>query len=677
MTKGLILKPFYFKLLSLTLIFCLGILVYSNTFHCSFHFDDSLYIIDNFFIRDMRHLQNIWAFYPCRFVAFLSIAFNYHFNQLDVFGYHLFNIAIHLGSAFFIWWFVLMTFSTPAMKEENIARHANIIALLAGLVFVSHPAQIEAVTYICQRAASMAAMFYLISLCLYVKSRLPCQPPGLARFYYFCSLIMAIVAMFTKETAITLPLMVLLYEFSFFETKKNLNWRRIIPFLLTILIIPLTMLLTKSKFFHDIQVIAQGPGGISPVHYLLTQFRVTVTYIRLVFFPLNQNFDYDYPVFKSIFELPVLISFLFLIIIFFWTKNLFSKYRLVSFSIFWFFLTLLPESSFLPEKDVIFEHRLYLPLVGFSMFLVSALYYLLGKNNINMMVFALLMIIAFNSVLTYQRNKFWKDDLTLWGDAVQKSPHKARPYNGLGVAYINQGNFVQALTNFNKAISINPSYANAYNGRGDIYSKQGDWAQALSNYNKAIAINPGYEDAYYNRGIFYERQGNFTQALSDYNKAIEINPDYAEAYYNRGNTYKGQNNFTQSLNNYNKAIEKNPNYEKAYINRGNLYSRQGSFTQAEFDYSKAIAINPEDAQAYINRGTFYAQQGSFIQALSDYNKAIKLNPKFQEAYYNRAVIYYQLREFNKAWTDVHKAEDLGYFADPGFIGSLKKASGKN
>ena len=101
------------------------------------------------------------------------------------------------------------------------------------------------------------------------------------------------------------------------------------------------------------------------------------------FFPLNQNLDYDYPVFKSIFEFPVLVSFLFLATILFFAKRLFLKYRLVSFSIFWFFLTLLPESSLLPIKDVIYEHRLYLPMVGYSMFLVSGMYYLIGEEYVS------------------------------------------------------------------------------------------------------------------------------------------------------------------------------------------------------------------------------------------------------------------------------------------------------
>ena len=159
----------------------------------------------------------------------------------------------------------------------------------------------------------------------------------------------------------------------------------LIPFLLTLFIIPVTMLFTHNQSIdsHEMHSAIEGSADISSMHYLLTQFRVMVTYIRLLFLPLNQNLDYDYPISKSLFELPALISFLFLITILFFAKRLFSKYRLVSFSIFWFFLTLLPESSLFPIKDVIFEHRLYLPLVGYSMFLVSGVYYLFRKESLS------------------------------------------------------------------------------------------------------------------------------------------------------------------------------------------------------------------------------------------------------------------------------------------------------
>lgn len=212
------------------LIVCLGTAVYSNVFFSSFHFDDGPSIAVNAYIRNIGDLHNIWVFLPRRFLLYLSLAFNYRFNGLDVFGYHLFNLAVHLVSALLVLRLVLLTMSTPVMKGEKIARHADVIALFAGLIFVSHPIQTGAVTYIVQRAASMATMFYLASLCLYAWSRSIAQHTALRNSAYIGSLIMAVFAMFTKETAITLPLMILLYEASFFKDRKGFNWGSVTRF---------------------------------------------------------------------------------------------------------------------------------------------------------------------------------------------------------------------------------------------------------------------------------------------------------------------------------------------------------------------------------------------------------------------------------------------------------------
>ena len=579
---------------------------------------------------------------PRRFITYLSIAFNYHFHGLNVFGYHLFNLAVHLLSAFLVWWLALLTFSTPMMKEQKIARHANLIALFAGLIFVAHPIQTEAVTFIVQRAASMATMFYLASLCFYIKSRtvkipspprggLPRQRRGLERgdykkhiFYYICSLLTAVLAMFTKETAITLPLMILLYEFCFLKTKKNFNWGYLSPFLLTILIIPVTMYFTESaKAQLQRGVLPDAPPGISSMHYLFTQFRVLVSYIRMVFLPLNQNLDYDYPISKSILEIPTLISFLFLIGILVWAKYFFSKYRLVSFSIFWFFLTLLPESSFLAIRDVIFEHRLYLPMVGYCLFLVSGLYYLLMRHSdpersegeeskgalrsfasLRKTIVILVVIVAVYSILTYQRNKVWQTEFSLWDDAALKAPHKARPY--------------------------------------------------------------------YNRGLIYYQQNKFTQAIADYTKAIEIDSRLEEAYYNRGIAYAKQSDLNQAVSDYNKAININFNKAEAYINRGLIFAKQNKLREAFFDFTKAIEIDPKSEVAYNNLGIIYAYQGYFAQALANYARAIELNPQYAETYWNRAVTFYHLKKYDEAWRNVHKAKKLGFVLNLLFINDLKK-----
>jgi tetratricopeptide (TPR) repeat protein len=307
--------------------------------------------------------------------------------------------------------------------------------------------------------------------------------------------------------------------------------------------------------------------GISSMHYLLTQCRVMVTYIRLAFFPFNQNLDYDYPVYKSILQAPVFLSVLFLGTIFFFAKHLFLKYRLVSFSILWFFLTLLPESSLLPIRDVIYEHRLYLPLVGFCMFLVSGGYYLLGRNAIKMMLIPLMMAITCYSVLAYQRNKIWQDEFTLWNDTVEKSPNKARPHYNRGHSYDKQGDTIQAIADYDKAIELDPDYADAYYNRGLILAKQNKFQQAVEDFTKTIAIKSDYAGAYNNRGIIYARQGNYPKAISDFTQALAIDPDDAKIYCNLGNTYYDQGNLTQAVLDYNKAIELDPIDTQAVNNR--------------------------------------------------------------------------------------------------------------
>ena len=661
-------------LFSILLIAALGVIIYSNSLHCSFHFDDNPAIFGISAVKDISNLKNIWDFWPSRFITYLSMSLNYHFNGLNVFGYHLFNLGVHLISAILVWWLTRLTLSAPLMEKDKIVLHANAVSLLVGLLFVSHPIQTQGVTYIIQRAASMATLFYLASLSLFVKSRLlQIQEPGSTTWksYYIWSLVMAIAAMFTKETAITLPLMILLYEYSFIKTKRSINWMRQAPFLLTMLIIPSVVLVTKTEITREIHDVLEGPKGMSPDGYLLSQFRVMVTYIRLVLLPVNQNLDYDYPVFKSIFELPVFISFLSLAAILIFAANLFSKYRLVSFSIFWFFGALLPESSLLPSQDVIFEHRLYLPLVGYSLFLVSGLYYLIANNNIKIMTVILMVVIACNAVLTYQRNKVWKDDLSLWNDAVLKSPHKSRPYNNRGIAYYRlKGSYEKAISDYSKAILLNNTYAEAYNNRGLAYDAIGHYDQAIFDCTRAIKLEPQDSNAYYNRGFAYDAKGNYDQAISDFNQAIRLNPQYADAYNNRGFAYDAKDNHDQAIYDYSKAIELDPQQARAYNNRGRAYGAKGNYDQAIYDYNKVIDI----AQSYFESGMTNEARGNYDQAMSDFSHAKDLAPIFAQAYYNQAKAYYLKQEYDKAWQDVHKAEALGLTFNQGFLKSLKKVS---
>jgi len=634
------MRCFDIKLFSIITVLGLGMIVYSNSLFCSFHFDDFYFIANNPVIRDLHDLRGIWHYYHGRFLVFLSFALNCRLNGFHVLGYHLFNLAVHCGAALFVWWLTLLSLSTPVIKENKIAQHAGMIALFAGLIFVSHPLAIEAVTNIWQRTASMAAFFYLASLCFYARSRL-----RRGRFYYMLSLVTAVCAMFCKENTVTLPFMILFYEFTFFRMKQNFDWKYLFPFLFILFIIPVTFLFNQTQVFQDMHGDLRQSGGIiTPVQYFLTELRVMVTYVRLVFVPLGQNFDYDYPVFKSFFEWPVLGGFLFLAVIFYWNTRRFSKHPLLSFFIFWFFLTLMiPESSFWVMSSVILEHRLYLPLAGFSIFLVCGVYDLIGKHSIKVMAAILSLVVLCNSFLTCQRNGVWKNELTLWDDAAHKSPHKARPYNNRGTFYADHGMLELAISDFKTAIALDPSYADAYYNLGNTYRDRGMFDQAVADYSKAIELRGFDPGAHDNRGFVYFHQGKLAAAMSDFSKAIEINPDYADAYNNRGLGY----------------------------------AFQGRFDLALRDFNKAVALNPADAKVYNNRGICFAQRNDLDQALSDFSTALKIDPRTADVYSNRASTYYYLRKYDQAWADVHEAEKLGAVVNRAILKALKEASGRD
>ncbi|MBI5211952.1 MAG: hypothetical protein HY957_01080 [Nitrospirae bacterium] len=454
-------------------ILILGFLVYSNTLTAPFEFDDKRTITDNPAIKGFRFFKNpsvlqevdtykeVKKFFESRYIGYLFFAVNYKIHGLDVAGYHIFNITVHILNALLGYWLIILTFRTPFFNGLQEHKNGNLIAFFSAFIFVVHPIQTQAVTYISQRFASLATLFYLFSLIFYIKSRLMTvsgqgndQKTRYIKFtkwgYYYGSVISAVLAMKTKEISFTLPMMIALYEFMFLygNIKKRLAY--LTPILLTMLIIPLTLMSVKASL--------TGSGNIdefellsSPVisrwDYLFTQFRVIVTYIRLLFLPINQNFDYDYLIYHSFFALPVLSSFLFLLsIVVFGIYLLYRSrrsvenkgyLRLMSFGIFWFFITLAVESSIIPRADVIFEHRLYLSSIGFiiaviMLFLQAADAF---AYRIRIIIPMLIIVVIAFSVAAYARNAIWQDEVSLWKDTTDKSPNKVRTHYNLGAAY--------------------------------------------------------------------------------------------------------------------------------------------------------------------------------------------------------------------------------------------------
>ena len=645
--KGPVTKNRYADLFGLVIIILLGIMIYSDSFTSSFHFDDFLRITNNTRIRDLADVKAWWNSYPLRPVGMFTFALNYHFNHYDVWYYHLVNLSIHLINACLVWWLTLLIFSSPALKDNPIVRHKKRIAFFTALLFVSHPLATQSVTYIVQRMASMVAMFYLLTMTFYVKARLT-QENKIARYLlYTGSLISAVLAMLTKENAFTLPFAIAFFELFFLRTRKlNITFKDYHVTLVLAAFLGLIiffLLKFQSGIFKPIPPSNGNNYTITPLNYLFTQFSVIVKYIQLLLLPVNQNLDHDFPVSTNFFMIRPVLSFLGLLSLIILAIFLFKKYRLISFGIFWFFLTLSVESSFIPINDVIFEHRTYLPSFGFFLILSTVLYILFWNRYKYLALSLFLIIIAFDSILTYERNKVWKDDLTLWSDAVSKSPDKARPIINRGLAFENLGQFEKAISDYSRAIEIDPKFIQAWYDRGTAYGKLKQWDKTIDDCSEAIRIDPKCSYAYSNRGLAYENLGQHGKAITDYSEAIRIDPDYVNAYFNRGVTYANLGQWDRSIADYSKTISIDPDYVNAYYNRGVIYGSLGKWDLAIADYSKAIEIDPDFTMAYSNRGVAYGNLGRWDKAIADYSKAIEIDPNFKIAYSNREIAYRKLR----------------------------------
>ena len=688
------------------LLILLGLAIYAQTFGFGFVFDDLIFVVNNPYIKNFDHIQYIWKTFPnTRTIGFYSFAFNYLVNQLHPQGYHIFNFLIHLLAVGLVWACARKLFKIVGLSEKEGP-------FFVALLFLVHPSQTQAVTYISQRFESMATVFYLGSIYFYICARTASSNIWKIILFSFCTFF-AILGILTKEVAASIPVMILATEWIFFTKKRSFGKTGIVLTVGAILFFLLFMKLARtdlSIFLNSHPIASESHDGdmITVRGYLLTQMRVFLTFMRLFILPTSQNVDYDYPLSTGLLGPPLTLAGLCLIgaFVFLIFKSR-HKYPLIAFGLAWILITF--SINLAPRANVIFEHKLYLMSFGALLAAVNVLFLIFHNKRI--LTGILIGMVVLLSVTSFIRNQVWKSQLTLWEDTVQKSPGKARPYNSRGLANFYQGNLAQAMFDYNNAIAIKPNFAKAYVNRGILYYNQGDVMKAMSDYNKAIGIDPENSESYNNRGILYYAQGRLTEALFDYKKAIALNPFNDEAYFNLGNLDDEKGDSTGAFLDYSKAIEINPNVAGPYYNRGLAFAKQGYNIQAILDFTKAIGIEPYNADVYINRGMIFAkqsdfvnaisdynkaieinsgyadayyqrgicyfQQGDFTQAISDYNKAISLNPNYAQVYYNRAIIYFQLKEYDRAREDVLKVQSLGIKIDGQFLKELKKVTGKS
>jgi len=621
--------------LLLFLFFIFVVIIYSNSIKGPFVFDDTINIRDNPKIRLTKLTFNgiIRAGFesPCRHrpVANISFALNYYINRYDVACYHLVNIMMHITTGMILFYFFKTTLGLLSVhnlnplfeknaspNKRNLLIHKSIkssklmsqgfidstsngilfISYFSAFIWLVHPVQTQTVSYIVQRMNCMAAMFYILSLLLYVKARLANFKEKKLAFYFGC-ILSGILSLGSKEIAATLPFFIFLYEWYFFQ-KLSRKWlkRNAIYFLLLSVMIVFAALFYLGS--HPIKGILSGYSHreFTLWQRVLTEFRVVNYYISLIIFPhpMRLNLLHDFPISHSFINpITTLLSFIAIsgmIVAAIWLAK---RERLLSFSLLWFMGNLVIESSVL-GLEIIFEHRVYLPSMFFILMLVSLVYRFANSKWIG--YFLLCAVVIVFSVWTYQRNIVWSDDVSLWEDSVAKSPHKSRQHYNLGVVLASKGNFDDAIEHYLKALKIKPDYIEAYYNLGNALARKGDDKAALYNYRKALQLNPEIFQLYYNIARILYNQGKVGEAIHNYQKALVINSETPQTLFNLSWIYA-----TSEIRKYRNGI-------KAV----KLAEKLCKLT----DYQQPLALDALSAA--------YAEKGNFDQAVETAQKALEL-----------------------------------------------------
>ena len=599
---------------------------YSSSFSGAFVLDDHLAIIDNPSIRRLGGALSPPADASTfgRPLLNLTFALNYAIGGMNVWGYHVVNLLIHTLAGLVLFGIVRRTLLRPATAPSGFSdcgrgegtpptmASATVLACSIAVIWIVHPLQTEAVTYISQRAESLMGLFYLLTLYCFVRGaenqkpdagsqtpdtsnqkqsnlHLPTSGIWLLASVFFC-----LLGATAKEIIVTAPVMVLLYDRTFAAGSFREAWRLRWPYYLGLACT--WLLLARLMTGPGLQSVGFG-HGVSWWSYALTSCRSVVLYLKLAFWPHPLVFDYGPDVIRHATEA---VPYALVLVMLLAAAAMAWRYRpVIGFAGAWFFVILAPTSSVVPVAlQPIAEHRMYLSLAAVIALGVVGLHRLIGRCSL--LVFAAAAVGL--GWLTVQRNQDYRSELAIWSDTVAKRPDSARAHNNLGYALAKiPGRLADAIPEYETALQINPDYAAAHINFGNALLRTPEHLpDAVAQFETALRLDPDSVEAHYNFGnALLKVPGRVPDAIAQFEAALRLDPDWVNAHINLGNvlvTVPGR--LPDAIAHFQAALRLDPDSADAHFDFGNaLLDAPGRLPDAIAQYEEALRLKPDLAPA--------------------------------------------------------------------------------
>ncbi|MCD6386343.1 tetratricopeptide repeat protein [Candidatus Sumerlaeota bacterium] len=540
---------------AIVIIVLLGLLVFGNTTLNGFVYDDCEVVENSQLITTFRNIPILFSRSYFRYTPELSyrpvVTFTYFFDYA-LFdgvpeGYHLVNVLIHLINAvlvFYILRVLIQIFRPPSPQAKNL------ISLSGALFFLLHPVVTEPVNLISYREDLLSTCFVLLSLMLYLSALTATTKKP---FIYPISWIIFLLALLSKESAITFPFMLLLLEHTFHHSHRHtghnglngpngqngpngLNGQnRLTDKLTTLPFFIILLFYLVLRFF-----IATPPHkylvpyfGDSPTRALLNFPRFFAHYLFLILYPLNLSADYTFIPIKTVLHPLIiggwLVGILYLLGLWYvWKKKQF----LLTIGLLWFLCFIIPVSNIYPLANPVADRYLYLPLVGIAMIVSGLIGILLECNALSsagrglrkVVISLFLVMLLLYAVRDIKRNTVWRDDATLWTETLRHHPRSPAALKGLGLVYLRQKKFNDAERMLRTAVQINPRDIKTRNNLAVLYAKKGELNKAIAELQRILQYAPGYAAAHYNLARCYASQKppNVELAIRETKSALRL-----------------------------------------------------------------------------------------------------------------------------------------------------------
>ena len=624
--------PFLF-IAGILVLICLA--VYGNTLLNGFVYDDMTQVLNNSWIRDVRHLpdifsKNVWGFQSGRNVSnyyrpMMHVIYlvSYGMFGLKPWGFHLVNIFFHMINSLLVFLVASSLFRPRRLQDTSSSPLPSFIspAFVAALLFALHPINTEAVAWVGAVTDLSYTFFYLCSLYFYIRAE-----DGFKNKEYFISLASFSLALLCKEPAVTLPAALIAYDITFGQGSKGIYFyaKKYSAFIL----------LLGLYFIVRVQVL----GGFAPVkmnrdlttyQYCINVFPLISTYLEKLFIPIGQNAIHTFHPLTSLWDMKALLSLSITISFIAAVFIAYRKSRIIFFGLVVIIVPLLP-ALYTPAigESPLAERYLYLPSVGFAIVLAT-LYSSQTERlqSYRLPIVAMALIAVLFSSLIIARNRIWRDNVTLYTDTIKKSPDAELPRGNFGIALLEDGRLDEAIEQFRVIITkINPSSENAYYNMGRAYMKKGAYPEAMAAFKKALSLDPNDGDAYRNLLLCYAKSGMIDQAVAEFATMMNLKPGAPDTLVLIGNELEKTGLRDEAQKQYKKAVEIDGNNFPARYSYANSLMNTGQVDEAIEQFRVTVKLQPDNPNCRNRLGVLYGQKGLYDKAIEQLEAAVQLAP---------------------------------------------------